>query len=135
LANKESMVVGGALINAAADETGAEIIPVDSEHSAIWQALSCGQKDEVKKIILTGSGGPFRETPASEFASITKEQALAHPTWNMGAKITIDSATMMNKSLEIIEAVNLFDVSPDMIDVVIHPQSIIHSMVEFMDNT
>lgn len=135
LANKESMVIGGALINRAADETGAEIIPVDSEHSAIWQALVCGQKDEVKKIILTGSGGPFRETPASEFVSITKKQALAHPTWNMGAKITIDSATMMNKSLEIIEAVNLFDVSPDMIDVVIHPQSIIHSMVEFMDNT
>ncbi len=135
LANKESMVIGGALINAAADESGAEIIPVDSEHSAIWQALSCGQKEEVRKIILTGSGGPFRATSAAEFANITKERALAHPTWNMGAKITIDSATMMNKSLEIIEAVNLFDISPDMIEIVIHPQSIIHSMVEFADRT
>ncbi len=135
LANKESMVVGGSLINAAADESGAEIIPVDSEHSAIWQALFCGQKEEVRKIILTGSGGPFRQTPASEFKEITKERALKHPTWNMGAKITIDSATMMNKSLEIIEAVNLFDVSPDMIELVIHPQSVIHSMVEFADRT
>ena len=133
LANKESMVVGGALINEAASESGAEIIPVDSEHSAIWQSLLAGKKSEVKKIILTGSGGPFRDLPVSGFNSITKEQALKHPTWQMGPKITIDSATMMNKGLEILEAMHLFGVPSDKIDVIIHPQSIIHSMVEFID--
>ncbi|UCD17715.1 MAG: 1-deoxy-D-xylulose-5-phosphate reductoisomerase [Candidatus Zixiibacteriota bacterium] len=135
LANKESMVIGGDLINAAAAISGAEIIPVDSEHSAIWQALVSGRKREIKKILLTGSGGPFRETPRSEFDSITKQQALSHPIWKMGAKITIDSATMMNKALEIIEAVNLFRVPADKIEVVVHPQSIIHSMVEFVDSS
>jgi len=135
LANKESMVIGGALINEKAAETGAEIIPVDSEHSAIWQVLYAGKRKEIRKILLTGSGGPFRDLPASDFNKITREQALNHPTWNMGPKITVDSATMMNKGLEIIEAVNLFRVPPDKIEVVIHPQSIIHSMVEFVDSS
>jgi len=135
LANKESMVIGGELINRAAAESKAEIVPVDSEHSAIWQSLFAGSKKEVKRIILTASGGPFRELPLSEFGKITKEQALNHPTWNMGAKITIDSATMMNKGLEIIEAMHLFDMPADKIDVVIHPQSIVHSMVEYIDSS
>jgi 1-deoxy-D-xylulose-5-phosphate reductoisomerase len=135
LANKESMVIGGQLINKAASESGAEIIPVDSEHSAIWQSLFSGQPGEVRRIILTGSGGPFRDLPLSEFRSITREQALAHPTWKMGPKITVDSATMMNKGLEIIEAMHLFQVPPEKIDVVIHPQSIVHSMVEFIDSS
>ena len=135
LANKESMVIGGELINSFAKKYEAEIIPVDSEHSAIWQALGSGQKKEIKKILLTGSGGPFRELPMEEFKSITKEQALHHPTWNMGPKITIDSATMMNKGLEVIEAVQLFDVPAEKIKVVIHPESIIHSMVEYIDSS
>ena len=135
LANKESMVVGGDLINRLLDETGSELIPVDSEHSAIWQALAGGKPAEVRKILLTGSGGPFREWPPGDFTKITKEQALNHPTWNMGPKITIDSATMMNKGLEVIEAVQLFRVPPDKIEVVIHPESIIHSMVEYVDSS
>jgi 1-deoxy-D-xylulose-5-phosphate reductoisomerase len=135
LANKESMVIGGFLINAMATKTGAEILPVDSEHSAIWQALRSGKSSEVRKIILTASGGPFFDKPLSEFKSITKEQALNHPTWKMGPKITVDSATMINKGLEVIEAMHLFDISPDKIEVVIHPQSIIHSMVEFVDSS
>jgi len=135
LANKESMVVGGDLINRLLDETGSELIPVDSEHSAIWQALAGGKPAEVRKILLTGSGGPFREWPPGDFTKITKEQALNHPTWNMGPKITIDSATMMNKGLEVIEAVQLFRVPPDKIEVVIHPESIIHSMVEYIDSS
>jgi len=135
LANKESMVIGGELINSLAKKYKAEIIPVDSEHSAIWQALTSGQKKEVRKILLTGSGGPFRELPLEKFESITKEQALNHPTWKMGPKITIDSATMMNKGLEIIEAVRLFDIPADKIEVVIHPESIIHSMVEYVDSS
>ena len=135
LANKESMVIGGELINSFAKKYEAEIIPVDSEHSAIWQALGSGQKKEIKKILLTGSGGPFRELPMEEFKSITKEQALHHPTWNMGPKITIDSATMMNKGLEVIEAVQLFDVPAEKIKVVIHPESIVHSMVEYIDSS
>jgi len=135
LANKESMVIGGSLINDTADRNDAEIIPVDSEHSAIWQSLFPGQKKEVKKILLTGSGGPFRTLPLSEFDKITKQQALDHPTWTMGPKITIDSATMMNKGLEILEAMGLFRVPVDKIEVVIHPQSVIHSMVEFIDSS
>ncbi len=135
LANKESMVIGGELINEYAKKYNAEIIPVDSEHSAIWQSLAGGQKNEVRKILLTGSGGPFRKLPIKDFESITKEQALNHPTWNMGAKITIDSATMMNKGLEVIEAVRLFDVPVEKIQVVIHPESIVHSMVEYIDSS
>jgi 1-deoxy-D-xylulose-5-phosphate reductoisomerase len=135
LANKESMVIGGELLNSAAIETGAEITPVDSEHSAIFQALQSGNNREVKRLLLTGSGGPFRELPLSEFSLITKVKALSHPTWNMGPKITIDSATMANKGLEIIEAVRLFQIPPDKIEVVIHPQSIVHSMVEFVDSS
>ncbi len=135
LANKESMVIGGELINKDAADSGAEIIPVDSEHSAIWQALFSGKKKEVRKILLTGSGGPFRELPLEEFDKITRARALNHPTWNMGPKITVDSATMMNKGLEILEAMHLFRVPVDKIEVVIHPQSIIHSMVEFIDSS
>jgi len=135
LANKESMVIGGELINTLADRTGAEIIPVDSEHSAIWQSLVSGQKKEIKTILLTGSGGPFRDLPIEKFDSVTKEQALKHPNWDMGPKITIDSATMMNKGLEVIEAVRLFGVPADKIKVVIHPESIVHSMVEFVDSS
>ncbi len=135
LANKESMVIGGDLIKSAALKTGAEIIPVDSEHSAIYQSLFSGKKKEVKRLILTASGGPFFGRPKSEFRSITREEALNHPTWNMGPKITIDSATMINKGLEIIEAMQLFDIPPEKIDVIIHPQSIIHSMVEFVDSS
>ncbi|HHI03463.1 MAG TPA: 1-deoxy-D-xylulose-5-phosphate reductoisomerase [candidate division Zixibacteria bacterium] len=135
LANKESMVIGGELINSLAGKYKAEIIPVDSEHSAIWQSLASGQKKELKRILLTGSGGPFRELPLEKFRSITKEQALHHPTWNMGPKITIDSATMMNKGLEVIEAVRLFDIPSDKIEIVIHPESIIHSMVEYIDSS
>ena len=135
LANKESMVAGGDLVNAIAAANKAEIIPVDSEHSAIFQCLQAGNKSDVKRLILTSSGGPFRNLPKDKFPHITIEQALAHPTWNMGRKITIDSATLMNKGLEIIEAVYLFGVKPDQVDVVIHPQSIIHSMVEFIDGS
>ena len=135
LANKESMVIGGEMLNRLRRQTGSEIIPVDSEHSAIWQALRSGKKEEVRKIILTGSGGPFRELPLDKFDSITREQALAHPIWKMGEKITIDSATMMNKGLEILEAVQLFELPAEKIDVVIHAQSIIHSMVEFIDSS
>jgi 1-deoxy-D-xylulose-5-phosphate reductoisomerase len=135
LANKESLVIGGKLLNELAAQNGAEIIPVDSEHSAVWQALFSGQEKEVRRIILTASGGPFLNIPLSEFNSITKERALRHPTWKMGPKITVDSATMMNKGLEIIEAMHLFHIPPDRISVVIHPQSIIHSMVEFIDSS
>jgi 1-deoxy-D-xylulose-5-phosphate reductoisomerase len=135
LANKESMVAGGALVNRVIRQGGGEIIPVDSEHSAIFQCLKTGRREDIKRLILTSSGGPFRQYPLESFPSITVEQALKHPTWNMGKKITIDSATLMNKGLEIIEAVFLFGISADRIDVVIHPQSIIHSMVEFIDGS
>lgn len=135
LANKESMVAGGDLVNKTVKDYNAEIIPVDSEHSAIFQCLKTGRKSEVRKLILTSSGGPFRKLPQEEFQKITVEQALAHPTWKMGKKITIDSATLMNKALEVIEAVYLFGLQHDKIEVVIHPQSVIHSMVEFTDGS
>ncbi len=135
LANKESLVVAGDLIMAKAKETGAQIIPVDSEHSAIYQCLQGEEQDQVARIILTASGGPFRQTPAEELKNVTKEKALKHPNWEMGAKITIDSATMMNKGLEMIEAKWLFDLRPEQIDVIVHPQSIAHSFVEFVDGS
>ncbi|MBQ2325343.1 MAG: 1-deoxy-D-xylulose-5-phosphate reductoisomerase [Clostridia bacterium] len=131
LANKESMVTGGDLVNAMAKKTGAKILPVDSEHSAIFQCLD-GNK--VKKILLTASGGPFYGKKREFLDTVTPEDALAHPTWNMGKKITIDSATLMNKGLELIEAVQLFGVSPDKIEVLVHRQSIVHSMVQYEDN-
>lgn len=133
LANKESLVVGGDLIRTMTESGNGEIVPIDSEHSAILQCLTGEDRGSVESIILTASGGPFRDLAADQFASITPEQALRHPTWAMGAKITIDSATLMNKGLEIIEAHHLFDASYDMLRVCIHPQSIIHSMVEFHD--
>ncbi len=135
LANKESMVMAGPILWEVARKSGATIVPVDSEHSAIFQAMRSGSKGEVKRIFLTASGGPFRQTPREEFGRITVEQALKHPTWNMGGKITIDSATMFNKALEIVEAKWLFDLAPNQIEVLIHPQSIIHSMVEFVDGS
>jgi 1-deoxy-D-xylulose-5-phosphate reductoisomerase len=135
LANKESLVAGGPLFPPLCEKSEGTILPVDSEHSAIWQALRSGEPADVRKIILTSSGGPFRQLPKEEFETVTLEQALNHPTWNMGAKITIDSATMANKGLEVIEAVWLFDVTVDQVEVVIHPQSVIHSMVEFVDSS
>lgn len=135
LANKESLVTGGPLFPELIKKSGARILPIDSEHSAVWQALACGNPEEVQKIILTASGGPFRDYPLEKFDSITPEMALKHPTWKMGRKITIDSATMVNKGLEIIEAVALFSFPADKVEVVIHPQSIVHSMVEFVDSS
>lgn len=135
LANKESMVMAGEVLNKTATSKNAFIIPVDSEHSALFQCLNCGRKKDLKKLILTASGGPFFNTPAGEFSGITVEMALNHPRWKMGKKITIDSATLANKGLEIIEAQYLFGVKEEDIDVVIHPQAIIHSMVEFMDGS
>jgi len=135
LANKETLVVAGELVLAEARKTGAEIVPVDSEHSAIHQALRSGSPGEAHRIVLTASGGPFRERRLDTFGAITVDDALAHPTWKMGPKITIDSATMMNKGLEVIEAHFLFDVPGERIDVVIHPQSLIHSFVEFVDGS
>lgn len=135
LANKESLVVAGDIVMARAKKNGVEIIPVDSEHCAIHQCLTAGDKEEIKKILLTASGGPFFGKSAAQLVDITAEQALAHPTWKMGAKITIDSATLMNKGFEIIEAVHLFGVPANKIQVVIHRESIIHSMVEYIDNS
>ena len=135
LANKETLVVAGQLAMQVARDRGATILPVDSEHNAIFQALACGPKSELQRIILTASGGPFRNRTLSELADVTVEDALAHPTWDMGAKITIDSATMMNNALEVVEARWLFDVEPNQIDVVIHPQSIVHSLVEYVDGS
>ena len=135
LANKETLVCAGRLVMAAAKDCGAEIVPVDSEHSAIFQCLMGREKGELKKILLTGSGGPFRGRPRAELENVTPAQAVSHPNWSMGAKISVDSATMMNKGLEFIEAMHLFSVTPDDIQVVIHPQSIIHSMVELVDGT
>lgn len=135
LANKESLVVAGEIVMARAAEKGVDILPVDSEHSAIFQCLKAGKKGEVKKILLTASGGPFFGATVDKLKDITVEQALAHPTWKMGAKITIDSATLMNKGFEVIEAVHLFGVPADKIEVLIHRESIIHSMVEYIDNS
>lgn len=135
LSNKESLVMAGEIINGLKEKTGAEIYPVDSEHSAIWQCLSGEVQNGISRIILTGSGGPFRTKSIDEFSKITVSDALKHPTWEMGKKITIDSATMMNKGLEVIEAYWLFGVRTNQIEVVIHPQSIIHSMVEFVDGS
>jgi len=135
LANKEVLVVAGEAVMAAAAASGAAILPVDSEHCALHQALRCGRPEEVDRLVLTASGGPFRRRPLETFDAITIEDALAHPTWKMGPKITIDSATMMNKGLEVIEARWLFDVTPERIGVVIHPQSIVHSFVEWIDGS
>lgn len=135
LANKETLVCAGDIVMKRAEEKGAEIIPVDSEHSAIFQCLMGRKKGELKKILLTGSGGPFRGKARSELENVTPEEAVRHPNWSMGAKISVDSATLMNKGLEFIEAMHLFGVTPDDIQVVIHPQSVIHSMVELVDGT
>ena len=136
IANKETLVVAGPLVMQLAAKTGAELIPVDSEHSAIYQCLQAGRRADVKRIILTASGGPFRGWSKSRLESeVTVERALAHPTWQMGPKITVDSATMMNKALEIIEARWLFGLDVDQISVVVHPQSIVHSLVEFVDGS
>jgi len=135
LSNKESLVMAGEIIMNLVTERGLNLFPIDSEHSAIWQCLAGENRSSVKRIILTGSGGPFRTRPPADFSRITPSEALRHPTWNMGRKITIDSATLMNKGLEVIEACWLFDVQPEQISVLIHPQSIIHSMVEFQDGS
>jgi 1-deoxy-D-xylulose-5-phosphate reductoisomerase len=135
LSNKEVLVAAGEIVMAAARLANVELLPVDSEHNAIHQCLRAGKQKEVKRIILTASGGPFRKTPLAEMARATPEQALAHPNWRMGRRITIDSATLVNKGFEVIEARWLFDIRPDQIDVVVHPQSTIHSMVEFVDGS
>ena len=134
LANKESLVIAGALVMDEVRRYGAEIIPVDSEHSAIFQCIGARPKEEIRSLLLTASGGPFYGYTKEQIAGVTKEQTLAHPTWKMGAKITVDSATLMNKGFEVIEAVRLFGVSPDQINVVVHRESIIHSAVEYIDS-
>jgi 1-deoxy-D-xylulose-5-phosphate reductoisomerase len=133
LANKESLIAGGPVVRAARAASGAEIVPVDSEHCALHQCLRAGRGEEVARLVLTASGGPFRGRSAVELSEVTVAEALAHPTWSMGPKITVDSSTLMNKGLEVIEAHELFDVPYDRIDVVVHPQSVVHSMVEFTD--
>ena len=135
LANKETLVMAGPLVMRLACRTGATILPVDSEHSAIHQALCAGRPAEVRRIVLTASGGPFRTRPQAALASVTPAEALRHPTWSMGPKITVDSATMMNKALELIEARWLFDVPAEKLAVLVHPQSIVHSLVEFIDGS
>ncbi|MBR2335910.1 MAG: 1-deoxy-D-xylulose-5-phosphate reductoisomerase [Clostridia bacterium] len=135
LANKESLVVGGDIVMSAAKESGMEILPVDSEHCAIFECLRAGKKSEIKSLILTASGGPFYGRNADELRDVTVEKALAHPTWKMGPKITVDSATLMNKGFEVIEAVHLFGVRPEQVKVVVHRESIIHSAVEYIDNS
>ena len=133
LANKEALVAAGSLVMSAVAKMGCRLFPVDSEHSAIFQSLEGHRKHDVKRLILTASGGPFRDHPLQDLARVTPERALAHPNWSMGRKISIDSATMMNKGLEVIEAHWLFDLPADRIDVHIHPESIVHSMVEYID--
>ncbi len=135
LANKECMVAAGEILTRAARERNVPILPIDSEHNAVHQCMRAGAHAEVKTIWLTASGGPFRQTPLAQFASITPEQALRHPTWVMGRRITIDSATMLNKGLEVIEACRLFDVGPGQVRVTVHPQSTVHSLVEFVDGS
>lgn len=135
LANKECMVAAGEILTRAARERNVPILPIDSEHNAVHQCLRVGTHTEVKTIWLTASGGPFRQTPLEQFASITPEQALKHPTWVMGRRITIDSATMLNKGLEVIEACRLFDVAPSQVRVTVHPQSTVHSLVEYVDGS
>lgn len=135
LANKETLVAGGHLVAAARDRSGVRLLPVDSEHSAILQCLTGEDRRTIRRLILTASGGPFLRRPLTDLNTVTVEEALAHPTWNMGRKVTIDSATLMNKGLEIIEAHWLFGVAPEQIEVVIHPQSLVHSMVEFTDGS
>ncbi|MCK4886767.1 MAG: 1-deoxy-D-xylulose-5-phosphate reductoisomerase [Planctomycetes bacterium] len=135
IANKEPLVIAGKLLTETVSANNAEILPVDSEHSAIFQAIQSGRADEVSRIILTASGGPFRGATKADIENVTLKQALDHPTWNMGPKITIDSATMMNKALEIIEARWLFDIEASKIEVLVHPQSIVHSLVEFVDGS
>jgi 1-deoxy-D-xylulose-5-phosphate reductoisomerase len=135
LANKECLVAAGELITAEARKQGKPLLPIDSEHNAVHQCLRGGRMEEVERIWLTASGGPFLNTPRSEFASITVEQALNHPTWKMGRRITIDSATLMNKGFEVIEACRLFHMPPGKVEVIVHPQSTIHSMVEFVDGS
>jgi 1-deoxy-D-xylulose-5-phosphate reductoisomerase len=135
LANKEVLVAAGELVMAAAKKAGRELLPVDSEHSAVHQCLRGGTPGEVRRLVLTASGGPFRKTPLASLETVSPEQALAHPNWKMGNRVTIDSATMMNKGFEVIEAHWLFGVRPDQVDVVIHSQSTVHSMVEFVDGS
>src|SRR3972149_5996137 len=135
LSNKEVLVAAGELVMAAAKAHAAEILPVDSEHNAIHQCLRAGRPQEVRRLVLTASGGPFRKMPLAQMAQATPEQALAHPNWRMGPRITVDSATLVNKGFEVIEAHWLFQMRPDQIEVVIHPQSTIHSMVEFVDGS
>jgi 1-deoxy-D-xylulose-5-phosphate reductoisomerase len=135
IANKEPLVIAGELLKKEIKKNGGVILPVDSEHSAIFQAMKSGSKEEVNKIILTASGGPFRQATAEDILNVTLEQALAHPVWDMGPKITIDSATMMNKAFEIIEAHWLFDIPVEKIEVLVHPESIVHSIVEFVDGS
>jgi len=135
IANKEPLVVAGELLTGTAKENGGTILPVDSEHSAIFQAMQAGSAEEVSKIILTSSGGPFRKMSPEDIQNVTLEQALAHPVWDMGPKITVDSATMMNKALEVIEAHWLFGIKVEKIEVLIHPESIVHSLVEFVDGS
>ena len=135
VANKETLVVAGPLVMELSRRSGATLIPVDSEHSAVFQAMQSGKPSEVQRIVLTASGGPFRGWSKERLESVTPKMALAHPTWDMGPKITVDSATMMNKALEVIEAKWLFGLEPDQIEVVVHPQSIVHSLVEFTDGS
>lgn len=135
LASKEMLVMGGSLIADLARSSGAKLLPIDSEHSALWQCLRGENQSDISKLILTASGGPFRETPAEAMESVTPRDALKHPTWKMGAKITIDCATLMNKGLEVIEAHWLFDIPYGSIEVLIHPESVVHSMVEFVDGS
>jgi len=135
LANKEVLVSGGAVVMEAVKRHGTELLPIDSEHNGAHQCLRAGNRDQVSKLILTASGGPFRKTPREQLAFVTPEQALNHPTWKMGNRITIDSATLMNKGFEVIEACWLFDFAPSQVDVVVHPQSSLHAMIEYSDGS
>ncbi len=135
LANKESLVIAGSLVIPQARERNVPILPIDSEHSAVFQAIRCGRRDEIKRVILTASGGPFRTASIEQIERATLADALNHPTWRMGNKVTIDSATMFNKGLELIEACWLFDLRPEQVEIVVHPESIVHSMVEFVDGS